>query len=272
MARSRTLRIWIGVFGVFASAGLAYLLATSTEYGRNWLLSTLVARAQGVFGGRAMLKVGLLTDIGFGHIVAEDVSLVDTAGVPVIHAAHVEGTLNMRGLFSKSIHIGSLAMRGVRMEFRQDFTGPWNIAYIISGDKKKGPGRGPGFGDDIRVDKLTISNGMLTMVSPWAPHPMFTGRVRDSVIAVRDSLHDIIHTPVGMLQRRKVTLERVVAHNAIITDPKKGLASMQVDTVRGVVSDPPVRVNAASGSLRWNGDSIRFDMPMLRLPASSGSA
>ena len=194
------------------------------------------------------------------------------AGVPVIHAAHVEGTLNMRGLFSKSIHIGSLAMRGVRMEFRQDFTGPWNIAYIISGDKKKGPGRGPGFGDDIRVDKLTISNGMLTMVSPWAPHPMFTGQARDSVIAVRDSLHDIIHTPIGMLQRRKVTLDRVVAHNAIITDPKKGLASMQVDTVRGVVSDPPVRVIAASGSLRWNGDSVRFDMPMLRLPASSGSA
>lgn len=272
MARSRRFRIISSLLGITAGLALAYVLATGTEWGRNWLLSALLSRTAGIFGGRGTITVGILTEIGPGHIIAEDVALVDTAGVPVVRAKHLEGTLSMRGLVDKSIHIGRLSLRDVQMDFRQDFKGPFNIAHIISGDTSKGPGKGPGFGDDIRIDRLELANGTLTLISPWAPHPVFTGSARDSVIAARDSLHDITRTPKGLLQRRVVTLDRVVARDAIIRDPKRGPASMLVDTLRGTVSDPPVRVVEASGSLRWTGDSLRFVIPGIRLPASSGKA
>ena len=272
MARRRGLWWLGGLFGTVAGLVLAYVIATRTEAGRGWLMSALLGRTAGVFKGRGTIRVGIVREISPNHIVAENVSLVDTAGVPVIHARFLEGTLNTRGLFSKAIHIRSLALRGVQMDFRQGFQGPFNIKYIISGDTSKGPSKGPGFGDDIRIDTLTIANGVLTLVSPWSPHPVFTGGARDSVIAVRDSVHDIERAPGGLLQRRIVTLGRVVARNAIITEPKKGPASILIDSLEGAVSDPPMRILSANGSMRWTGDSLRFDLPAMRLPASSGSA
>lgn len=272
MARSRGVRVTGVLLGTVAGLVLAYLLATGTEWGRNWLLSALLDRTAGLFGGRGRITVGLLTQISPGHIVAEDVRLVDTAGVAVVQAQHLEGTLSVRGLFTKAIHIGTLSLRGVTMNFRQDFAGPFNIANIISGPPKTGPRGKPGFGDDIRIDKLELSDGTMTLVSPWSPHPVFTGTARDSVIAVRDSLHDIERTPRGILQRRVVQLDRVVAHDVIVTEPGRGPGSMLVDTLRGKISDPPVVVTAASGRLRWTGDSLRFELPSLALPASTGSA
>ena len=272
MARHRALWWLGGIVGTVAGLVLAYLVGTGTEMGRAWLMSALLGRAAGVFKGRGTITVGTVREISPNHIVAENVALVDTAGVPVVHAKFLEGTLNARGLFSKSIHIRTLALRDVTMDFRQGFKGPFNIKYIISGDTVKGPSKGPGFGDDIRIDFLTISNGTLTLTSPWSPNAVFTGSARDSVIAVRESLHDIQRVAGGLLQRRVVTLERVVARDAIITEPKKGPASIQIDTLRGAVSDPPLRIASANGRMRWTGDSLRFDLPAISLPASSGSA
>ena len=97
-------------------------------------------------------------------------------------------------------------------------------------------------------------------------------RARDSVIALRDSLHDILHTPQGLLERRRIALQRVVAHDGIIAQPRAIPSSMVLDTVVGTISDPPVRIVAASGRLRWTPDSLHLDLPIVRLPASLGSA
>ena len=272
MLGSRWLRIVIGIVIVALLITSSYLIAVRTTPGRAWLRDAMITRAAGLFDGRGRITVGQLTEIGFGHVVAENVALVDSAGVPVVFARHVTGTLDMRGLFEKSIHIGTLTLSDVTMDFAQSFKGPFNIAYIISGDTTKGPSTGPGFGDDIRIGTLRLNDAKLTMISPWAPHEMFTGDARDSVVQVRDSLHDIIHTPAGMLQRRVVTLDRVVAHDVIVTDPAKTPASLQLDTLRGTVSDPPVKVVNASGVLKWTGDSLQLSMPAIRLPASTGAA
>ncbi|HYW32272.1 MAG TPA: translocation/assembly module TamB domain-containing protein [Gemmatimonas sp.] len=272
MARSRGLWVLAGVVGTVIGLVFAYMVATGTDAGRSWLLSAMLGRASGVFKGRGTLSVGRLRVISPSYVKAENVALLDSAGVPVVHAEFLEGRLNARGLFSKAIHIRSLALRNVRMDFRQDFKGPFNIKYIISGDTSKGPSKGPGFGDDIRIDTLHLTNGVLTLISPWSPNAVFTGSARDSVIMVRDSLHDITRTPLGLRQRRVVTLDRVMARDAVITDPKKGPASMRIDTLRGRVSDPPVVIAAVSGGIRWTGDSLKFEFPEIRLPASSGSA
>ncbi len=198
MARKLTLRqrrlAWTAaiLLGTGGGIGLSYLVATGTDRGRRWLLSEAITRANKVFKGRGSLRVGLLREISPDRIVAENVSLVDTAGVPVVTASHLEGALNIRGLFGKAIHIRRLSLSGLTMDLKQSGKGPWNIAYIISGDTVQGKKTGPGFGDDVRVDSLLVNGARISMIAPWAPHPVFTGTARDSVIAVRDSLHDII--------------------------------------------------------------------------------
>ena len=276
-ASSPQKRFWwsIGIVLVaIGGLGISYYVAVNTEGGRRWLLSKAIASANGLFGGRGTLRVGILRSISATHIVAENVALVDTAGVPVVTATHLEGSIDIAGLYDKSIRIRRLALRGLRLDLKRDVKGPWNIAYIISGDTaKKTPRATPGFGDDIRVDSLIVDGGRVGTLAPWAPHPIFTGAARDSVIAVRDSLHDIVSVSGGTyFERRVIVLERVRAHDAIIVDVEKRPASMQLDSLNGTISDPPVRIVQAAGGIRWTGDSLQLNLGDVRLPASTGTA
>ena len=273
---ARQRRFWwaAGVLGALvAGVSIAFFWATATLGGRRWVLARLVTTIDGAFGGRGHLRVGVLRDIGWtGRVRADSVSIVDSAGVPVIHVAHLDGMLSMAALIDRRVHLRSLQVQDVQVNLQKDFTGPWNFAYIISGPKSTTPKGAPGFGDDIRIDTLRLSNGSITTMGPWAPNVMFTGATRDSVIAARDSLHDIIHTPNGLLERRRISIERLVAHNGIIMNPSGEPSSLVVDSLRGTVSDPPVHITAAAGRLWWTPDSLRLDLPQLSLPASTGSA
>ena len=230
----RQRRFWWVVailLGAGAGMSLGYVVATRTDAGRRWLLSALVTRANGVFGGRGALRIGSLREISPGRVVAENVSLVDTAGVPVITAERVVGTLDVRGLLGRAIHIRQLALSGVTMTLRQEAPGqPWNIAHIIAGDTATSvPHTGVRFGDDVRIDAVRLERGVVTTRAPWAPHPVFTGDARDSVIAVRDSLHDLERLPDGRLfERRRITLDVVQAHDLVIVDVQKRPASLRV--------------------------------------------
>ena len=274
---ARARRFWWAVAIIAAVMGgvsLTYVFATGSDAGRTWLLGIVERQATRIFGGRASLKVGVLYSIGLTHINAADVSLLDTAGVPVVHADSLEGTIDLLGVFfDKAIHIRALSLRGVRMDLNQGFTGPWNIAHIISGDTTNAlPGAKPGYSSNIRIDALIVSELAITTVAPWSPHPIFTGSARDSVIAVRDSLHDIMHVPNGMLERRRIVMNRIVAHDAIISQPSHKPSSMEIDSLRGTISDPPIRIVDAAGTIHWTGDSLRLLLPKVKLPASTGSA
>ncbi len=253
------------------SVAVAYFCVIDTATGRRWLLARIVPVLNGGFHDRGHLRVGTLQEIGWGRVRLDSVSLVDSAGVTVLHVAHASGRLDFRALLDRRVHVVALDVEGVQLDLRKDNTGPWNLSYIISGDTVTTVHGPPGFGDDIRIDTLRLTSGTITTIAPWAPHPIFTGTARDSVIAVRDSLHDLAHTPQGLFERRRVTLDRVVAHRGIITRPDRAPSSMTLDSVRGTVSDPPVRVLAAAGQVRWTSDSLQLDVPTVVLPASRGA-
>lgn len=263
------------VLGLGVATITTYVVATNTTTGRRWLLGTLITNANAVFGGRGSLRVGILRDIGLSRVVLEQVSLVDTAGVAVATAERVEGSLSIKGLFSKAIHIRQLTVRGLVLNLRQEAPGrPWNIAHIISGDTiTKAPRSTLAFGDDVRIDALVLDRAQVLTRAPWAPHPIFVGRARDSVIVVRDSLHDLERVPSGSyFERRRITLDRVVAHDVVVVDANRRPSSLQLDTLRGVISDPPVPVRQAAGRIQWTSDSLRLELGDVQLPASRGTA
>ena len=273
---ARQRRFWwaAGILGALvAGVSLVFFWATETLTGRRYVLARLVSTIDGAFGGRGHLHVGVLRDIQWnGRIRADSVSIVDSAGVSVIHMAHVDGVLSLGALFSKRVHLRALSVQNLQIALHRDFTGPWNFVYIISGPPSPKAAGPPGFGDDIRIDTLRITTGLITTIAPWAPNVVFQGAARDSVIAVRDSLHDILRTPNGLLERRRISIDRLVAHSGIIMQPSRAPSSMVIDSLRGAVSDPPVRITAAAGRVWWTPDSLRLDLPQVSLPASRGSA
>ncbi|MCC6242619.1 MAG: translocation/assembly module TamB [Gemmatimonadaceae bacterium] len=262
------------VAALVAGVSLTYVWATNSAAGREWLLARLVSTIDGAFDGRGHLRVGVLRDISWGHIEADSVSIVDSAGVAIISIESLEGRLDFPALLDRKIHLHALTIRTLRVALAKDFKGPWNFAYLLSGTPSTTPQvRGaPGFGDDIKIDTLRLSDGVITTSAPWAPHPVFTGTARDSVIAVRDSLHDLLRTPNGLLERRRITLDRLVGVNGVIMDPMRRPSRLTIDSLTGIISDPPVRIAGAAGLVTWTPDSLRLNLPVLQLPASRGSA
>lgn len=274
----RQRRFW-WVAGIVLALGAGVVVGTygalSTTRGRRWLAGTLSAQGSAVFGERGALRIGVLRRIGPAGVEADNVVLVDSAGVPVLTAATVRVSIGWMALLDKRINLPSVQLTGVRLMLRQDKAGtPWNVAYLLAGDTTPPrPRTEPAFGDDVRIGALTLVDGKITTVAPWAPHPVFTGAARDSVIAVRDSLHDLTQAPDGTwFERRVITLSHVRAHDLVIIDPRKRPSSLVLDTVAGVISDPPVTLRQAEGRVTWTGDSLMFDLARVALPASTARA
>ena len=250
----------------------AYYVVTSTQYGRRKFIGWAINGANGVFGGRGTLKVGVLQELTRDGVYATDVSLLDTAGAVVVHVDELRGQLVYSALLKKAIHITRVNARGVQLNLKRDFTGPWNVAYIINGGPKGTGPHVPGFGDDILIDSIALGDGKIAMQYPWSPNDMFVGKIRDSVIAVRKSAHDITFVPQGIIERRHIELPRVVAHTVWIATPGDDPSSLQLDTLAGSISDPPVRLVQTYGALKWTSDSLMLDLPGVALPASTGTA
>jgi translocation and assembly module TamB len=274
----RQRRFW-WVAGIVLALGAGVVVGSygvlNTARGRRWLAGTLSSQGSAVFGGRGALRIGVLRRIGPGGVEADHVVLVDTAGVPVLTAAKLRASIGWMGLLDKRINLPSVQLSGVRLMLRQDRAGtPWNIAYLLAGDTTPPvPKVGPAFGDDVRIGALTLTDGEITTVAPWAPHPIFTGAARDSVIAVRDSLHDLTRAPDGTwFERRVITLAQLKAHDLVIIDPLKRPSSLVLDTVAGAISDPPVTLRQAQGRVTWTSDSLLFDLSRVALPASTARA
>ncbi|MEP6835152.1 MAG: translocation/assembly module TamB domain-containing protein [Gemmatimonas sp.] len=258
----------LGLFGSIS----AYLVITRTEWGRDKFIAWAIDAANGTLGGRGRLKVGVLRELSGDGIRASDVSLLDTAGVVVMHIDEVTGALSYSELLNKMIHITRLEVHGVQLNLKRDFTGPWNIAYIINGGPKSTGPHVPGFSDDIRIDAITLTDGAIGMRYPWTPNAMFKGKVRDSVIAVRKSAHVITVVPQGLIESRGIVLPRVIAHEVIVATPTHVPSSLQLDTLGITLSDPAIRVVHANGKIRWTPDSLLLDLPFVALPASTASA
>lgn len=248
------------------------IIVTGTGWGRRKFISWALNSANGTLGGRGRLTVGVLHELDASGIRASDVSLLDSAGKTVLHVNELRGGLSFGALLNKQIHITKLDAKGVQLDLRRDFTGPWNIAYIINGGPKETGPHVPGFADDIRIDNIRLSEGNITMQYPWMPNAVFQGKARDSVIAMRKQLHDITVLPGGLIERRQIVLPMVVTHDVIVASPGDDPSSMQLDSLAGTISDPKIRIVQAGGVVRWTPDSVLLDLPKVQLPASQGSA
>ncbi len=277
MARTRSALKFFAVALVCLVVAIAggYLYLTRTQAGRTWIASYAVQQVNSLFEGRGTLTIGSLSHVAGGSVSASNIALRDTAGLDVVTVRQLSGRIRIGALLSKTILLTDLHVDGVTVDMRKDFVGPWNIAYITVGDSsvtETVPTVMTGFGDDVRVQSLTVSNLLLKMSAPWEPSSRIPESMRDSVIAMRKSLHDVIDLPGGMIERRQIELARAVAHDVVLVAPGSTPASMKIDSLQGRISDPPVELTYAQGQIQWTGDSLNLDVSLVRLPVSEGSA
>ncbi|MBU6367908.1 MAG: hypothetical protein KJT01_16965, partial [Gemmatimonadetes bacterium] len=270
---ARRLARWLagGVVAVAVMGGGTVLL-TGTTTGRGWVLNALLPAANRVFGGRGSLHVRQLLALGPRRIRLQGVELRDPRGRVLASVDTVEGSLRWRALRHRAIHLHRLTVRTLRVGMTQGDDGVWDLVALLFGTAPAPPPSAPGWGDAIRIDTLALRDGVLTVVAPWAPHPVFTGASRDSVIAVRDSLHDLREDRPGhYLERRLVVVREAAMRDLVLADSTGAPASLRLEGVDGAVSDPLLSIRQARGSAQWTGDSLWFTLDEVALPDSRGT-
>lgn len=265
----------MGLGALLLSAGLLVLGSvawiTRTDAGRARALAFLTSAANGVFDGRATLTAGRLVSLSPSAIELADVALRDSAGVPILSARRVRGALAIGDLRRGIVRLPRLQLDSVRLDLRQDSVGPFNLQWVIAGDTARPRSTSPpGLGDDVRIDAIELRHAVVDVRYPWSPHPLFvTAAERDSVTRLRDSLHDLTRVGSGWIERRVITIAALHARDLIAVTPDDAPGSLVLDSAQLVVSDPPVDVRALRGAVRWYDDSLTFEAPAVRLPASS---
>jgi len=244
---------------------------SGTDAGRARILPVLLDAANGVFDGRGQLEVGRLVSASPGNLVLQAVRLVDSAGEPIVQAGTVRGAVSVRALWGGVVRITRLELEDVQLALHQGASGPFNLQYLLMGDSADRTPATPGrrLGDDVRIDVLVLRNGEIEVRYPWAPHPLFvTAAERDSVITVRDSLHELLRDGDQLFERRGISIAELRAHDVRLITPDDSPGSLVLDSAALVVSDPPVSVRQVRGDVRWYDDSLTFDAPVVQLPDS----
>lgn len=245
-----------------------------TDSGRSWTaryVEDVVTRA---FDGRGALALGRIESLTPSALTVRNIQLLDSTGRAVVQVDSATGGLSLGALLDGVIRLTSLRVYGATLDLQQVGDTPFDIVWIVQGDRTRRDTtpRAPRLGDDVRVDTLQLADVSLTVTYPWAPHAVFTGVERDSVIAVRDRLHELVRDAAGLRERRRMEISRLQAQDARLIAPGNGPAGLQLVSAHGVLSDPALTITDVRGALEWSSDSLMFDADRVQLPASELAA
>jgi translocation and assembly module TamB len=261
----------LGILGVVV-LGTA-LFVTRTDYGREWMRSTVEAQvARGVKG---KVHIGQIRGGFLTGITIDSVELRDDQDSLFAATGPIRVSYDPRDLIDRRIHLQRVDVQRPNVVLRQggDFT--WNFKRLFkqSGPAKpKGPERG--FGHFVVIDSVHLHGAQMRLTMPWHPEDSLRGAKRDSAIRMNLARqdHEIHRVRGGFTQNYRWTDAYLAVSHMRIADPDSAERLFVIDTLHTVETVPTFRWRNVKATVRQLGDSVWIDAPHWDLPASTGHA
>lgn len=226
--------------GAFTLAGVIGT-GTSTRWGRDLVRRRVAGAVASQLAPGVQFTIGRL-DGGVARTwMAESLSLTDAQGRVVASVTRVSASLSLASLARGDVRLGTVIVEGARANLVQSADGSWNVAGLV----RKRPPRAliePRTRRRIVADSIALRDGRVDLTMPdTSPRLPPVHRV------ISD-----LHFAAG-----RTTL--------VDTD---GAGRTPIAALQATMDDPPVRLISAAGTLAWWSDSLRMDIPRLRLPRS----
>lgn len=220
---------------------IAAVVATETAWGRRQVGHVVEAQVNGRLAKGVHFSMGALRGGLGGPWSVDSLALVDSAGRPVISIAHASADASVSSLLGGDIRLGLVRLEGVRAFLEQRRDGNWNVSYLIR--PSSGPPRPSGARGIVTVDSVALIDARMEMLS-------------------------LDTTPALPLQRRVYSGINIALGATTLSSRDSVGGWAPIRALRLGIDSPPVTVVSAMGHIRWWSDSIRIDVPTLRLPAS----
>ncbi|MDH5233364.1 MAG: translocation/assembly module TamB domain-containing protein [Gemmatimonadota bacterium] len=241
----RRLRVAL-VVALGLTLGLAVLiigggtLFLRSARGGEWVRAEIEASLQGALGARGSAHVGAIRLAPIGTVAVDSVVVRDADGALVLGTGRVSGEVDLWPLTSRVAQLRNVEVDRPEAHLVQDRAGHWNISQLFVDSLAIGSRKGGPAAWRVVLDSLTVRNGTLTTVRPARDTGVVRARYRSLSLALGRSQFDN-GTGAGHF---------VVQHLAVTSDA------------------PPVVLQHAAGSVDLWQDSLRFDFPLVRLPAT----
>jgi translocation and assembly module TamB len=273
MTRAQRIGVQVGI--VVASLLLIVLLAllvlVQTDRGREQVRRVVLSQIESALDAR--VEIGRLE----GNLIRTwrfvDVSITDLEGRPFVVADTITTRFSLGNLIRRRIVLRD--PRVVRAVIVLDHPPgeEWNYARILP-TPDPDPTR-PGWGDWIRLHRVTIIDSRITIRSEWKPDPELPPAERERKIAEaldpEQTRANIQPVPGGFQNVMDFRGVHARLNEVLLADPDVDRTEVDVATMRAIAEPyrPPVAdVRHLSGRFYISGDSIWFPEVSARLPAS----
>lgn len=275
MGRRRLVALVSALLMLFIGAGVigAFVAATQSERGRDFIRR--VVQVQLARSVKGTFVLGTLHGSFVTDLQVDTLEIRDEGDSLFAATGPIRITFDPRDLLDGRLIVRSVELTRPRVEMRRGFGGEWNISRLWP--KAPGPRRPRGraaFGSVLVLEGVTVREGEFAVTMPWVPSDTLRGAAREAV--VQAALGD------GVSETRRVgrRFTRTWRWHDISADlPRVRLAypdsaGRHIEVARLDVDEanPPFRFRDLQGTVRWIGDSIRFEFPHFALTGSNGRA
>lgn len=275
--RRLSLKRWqkalLGIAGfVVAMIAVIIIIFTQTNYGRERArLFGLKQLASLVHGDVKLGRVhgNLLTGARIDQVV-----ITDSTGRPFLQADTIIVRYSLLSLLQKRIVLHDVRVVHPVVVADQQSGQKWNFELLFPGDSTKGLHKPPAFGDWIRIDRLTVVRGDVSVSHAWAPPIALTGKARDSAIAHALSASNtelIVPAPGGYQALSAFKNVNGFFPLVVWADPDSAVRIVDVSTL-SLLAQPfrpaPAEVRDMSGRVTIGADTVGFRNLLVTLPGS----
>ena len=241
-----SLLVAVGLLGVIViSVGGVATFLLRTERGTEWVRARAERTLQEALGARGKVVVGRLRLAPLGTFALDSVTIHDSTGSLVLATGELRVQFDLLPLTDRFLQVRYLEITRPRVHLVADSAGQWNLVKLFDGGGRAREGSSGASGWRIALDSLEIRDGTLTTTRSPRPGRAQTDTARyaglDLVLGASN-----FHAGTGAGRA-------VVRHVAVTSQT------------------PPVTVGHAEGAAQVWRDSLSFDLPLVRLPASRAS-
>ncbi len=272
-------RIGAGLLAVIG--GLVFLLVvgiivlTNTAWGHGQVKRLALSAMRGPVHG--IVRIGGVEGDLLTHLVVTDLSITDSSGAPFVSARKASVRYRVIDFLKRRLAFTDVQLDRPQIVLAESQDSVWNYRQIFppSGTSSSS---NSGFGSDIRLADLRVTDGDLVLRTPWRPNPVLHGAARDSAIAVAtDPTARIVvrAVPGGFEKSMAVHGLTLSAPTVQLADPSSPTKVFVVSALRGDLAlfrEPDARIDDVEGTFYLDRDSLWWQEARIHFPSSRVTA
>jgi len=276
-------RVLLGIvtvlLGIVALAGIVVVVLSSTNWGHERVRRIALSQLRNMVHGQ--VSVGKISGNLLTGLTAHDVSIRDSAGAPFLAAQELSARYALGALAQKHIWLTDVRVVRPLVVLDRQPGREWNYQSIFRRDTTpQAPSTGPGWGNWIKFENLTVVDGQLVVRSPWSPSDKLSAAARDSV--VREALGGksrLMIVRAANPAPDKAPYQKVVELRSVdatvpllqLADPNEKNRLARVATLRMTAlpfRPPAAVVTDMRGAFSFNNDSLWWRGIQATMPGS----